>query len=305
LVGLMAQEVGVAPPVQSFEDTREAKPLRLSKDEEIQVEDLTYGQQLGSGGFGAVFVGNWRGTEVAIKKIFVSDSASSRLLAELEAEVAALRDLQHERLVRFIGASLRPPDLLIVTEFMNGGSLHHVLHVQKTPLMFQQQMKLGLQVSEGVEYLHTRRKPVVHRDLKSLNVVLSSAFDAKICDFGLTQSMDATHISCKEGGAGGSPRYMAPELYDSEVGKITEKVDIWALGCVLIETFGGPLPYDDCSNIQQIIAKIIVQRQGPYVPRHIRADVRAVIQGCLNFDIRARSPATEILKGLEEASLAA
>ena len=63
----------------------------------------------------------------------------------------------------------------------------------------------------------------VHRDLKSLNIVLDLQYQAKICDFGLTQSMEKTHISLKEGANGGSPRYMAPECYDSK-GKITEKV---------------------------------------------------------------------------------
>ncbi|CAE7303970.1 unnamed protein product [Symbiodinium pilosum] len=143
---------------------------------------------------------------------------------------------------------------LVCTRFMPGGSLHHLLHKARTPLTLGTQSKMAIQVCEGVDFLHGHSPPVVHRDLKSLNIVLDRIYNAKICDFGLTQSMEKTHITLKEGGNGGSPRYMAPECYDCK-GKITEKVDVWALGCILVEVFGGPLPYDDCQNIQQIVAK--------------------------------------------------
>merc|ERR1711959_700339 len=152
--------------------------------------------------------------------------------------------------------------------------------------------------AEGVSFLHSLRPPVVHRDLKSLNIVLDSQrANLKICDFGLTQSMDNTHISLKGGGNGGSPRYMAPECYDSK-GKITEKVDVWAMGCILVEIFGGPLPYDDCTNIQQIVAKVLIDKQAPYVPRHIPAGVRTVIEACLIFDITNRTTSFDVYSKL-------
>merc|ERR1712066_949090 len=122
------------------------------------------------------------------------------------------------------------------------------------------------QICEGVAFLHSLSPPVVHRDLKSLNIVLDREYNTKICDFGLTQSMEKTHISLKDGNNGGSPRYMAPECYDYKGGKITEKVDVWAMGCTHIEIFGGPLPYDDCINIQQIVAKVLFDKVMPHIP---------------------------------------
>ena len=183
--------------------------------------------------------------------------------------------------MKFIGACMQYPFFSIVTEFMCAGSLHSLLHVNKVRVEYDNQMKLALQFSDGVQYLHTRRPLIVHRDLKSLNIVLDRMMNCKICDFGLTRSMDKTHLSLKDGGNGGSPRYMAPECY-SEHGKLTEKVDVWASGCILNEMFGGKLPFEECTQIQHIVKKLLVDRQGPRLHPALGASLRALIQGVLD-----------------------
>lgn len=181
--------------------------------------------------------------------------------------------------------------------------MHYLLHKAKTPLVVSQQAKMAQQVCEGVSFLHSLSPPVVHRDLKSLNIVLDLIYNAKICDFGLTQSMEKTHISLKEGGNGGSPRYMAPECYDCK-GKITDKVDVWALGCILVEAFGGPLPYDDCTNIQQIVAKVLIDKQLPYIPHHLPRGLRPIIEDCFQFDIKQRTTSQDVYSRLRQLRLA-
>mmetsp|Transcript_71132 Transcript_71132/g.180077 ORF Transcript_71132/g.180077 Transcript_71132/m.180077 type:complete len:387 (+) Transcript_71132:551-1711(+) len=292
------------PGTSSSSSASNVGALRLDRHEQIDFTELVQKECLGTGGFGAVYRGFFREKEVAIKKLFCEDGGniSPLQLEELEKEVAALRSLSHPRLVSFIAACLQPPNLCIVTEFMPGGSLHHLLHKSKIPLTLGQQAKMALQVCEGVAFLHSLTPPVVHRDLKSLNVVLDHAYNAKICDFGLTQSMDKTHISLKEGGNGGSPRYMAPECYDCK-GKITEKVDVWAMGCILVEVFGGPLPYDDCNNIQQIVVKILMEKQVPHIPHHLPRGVRPVVQDCFHFDIKQRSTAQDIYSRMRQLRL--
>lgn len=286
---------------------RPGSQLRLELREQIDIKDLKYNKEdcLGTGGFGSVYRGFFKDEEVAIKKIHCEDGGniSALQLEELEKEVANLKELNHPRLVRFIGASLQPPNLCIVTEYMAGGSLHHLLHKNKTTLTLQQQYRMSLQVSEGVAFLHSRVPPVIHRDLKSLNIILDRVYNAKICDFGLTQSMEKTHISLKDGNNGGSPRYMAPECYDSK-GKITDKVDVWAVGCLLVEIFGGPLPYDDCSNIQQIIAKLLIEKQLPHVPHYLPRGVRGICEDCFNFDVSQRAKSQDVLRRLRQLKLA-
>lgn len=284
-----------SPPVAKAEKPEEGQQLLLHKHEMIDFSQLIQKDCLGSGGFGAVYRGYLGSREVAIKKLFCEDGGniSPLLLEELRKEVAALRSLNHPRLVSFIGACLQPPNICIITEFMAGGSLHHLLHKARTPLTLATQSKMALQVCEGVDFLHGRSPPVVHRDLKSLNIVLDRIYNAKICDFGLTQSMEKTHITLKEGGNGGSPRYMAPECYDCK-GQITEKVDVWALGCILVECFGGPLPYDDCQNIQQIVAKVLIDKQLPYIPNHLPSGMRPIVEDCFQFDTRQRASSQNV-----------
>lgn len=293
-----------SPPVAKAEKPDEGQQLLLHKHEMIDFSQLIQKDCLGSGGFGAVYRGYLSSREVAIKKLFCEDGGniSPLLLEELRKEVAALRSLNHPRLVSFIGACLQPPNICIITEFMAGGSLHHLLHKARTPLTLATQSKMALQVCEGVDFLHGRSPPVVHRDLKSLNIVLDRIYNAKICDFGLTQSMEKTHITLKEGGNGGSPRYMAPECYDCK-GQITEKVDVWALGCILVECFGGPLPYDDCQNIQQIVAKVLIDKQLPYIPNHLPSGMRPIVEDCFQFDTRQRASSQNVYARMQRLGL--
>merc|ERR1719282_1745012 len=193
-----------------------------------------------------------------------------------------------------MGAALQPPSLCIVTEFMPNGSLHSLLHQRKESLVFSQRLDMALQVAEGVAFLHGQSPPFVHRDLKSLNVVLDFALNCKLCDFGLTQSMEKTHISRRQN-EGGSPRYMAPELFDSK-GKITEKVDIWALGCLILEVFTSRLPHEECQTIQQVMAKTLVNRQLPF--SDVGPELQPLMDLYFEFDPKLRITAPQVLEGL-------
>eukprot|EP00918_Siedleckia_nematoides_P013992 GHVU01030384.1.p2 GENE.GHVU01030384.1~~GHVU01030384.1.p2 ORF type:complete len:227 (+),score=39.26 GHVU01030384.1:52-681(+) len=150
-----------------------------------------------------------------------------------------------------------------------------------------------MDIAKGVEFLHD--KPVVlHRDLKPLNIVLDENWNAKICDFGLarTMTMSETHVIITR--PAGTPIYMAPESFD-KTNKITEKADIWALGCVINELFGGGTPYPRC-NVPQIIKKLN-NKEGPRIA-DAPPNVKAIIQSCLCFDVRERATATQVVKAL-------
>merc|ERR1712060_453704 len=180
---------------------------------------------------------------------------------------------------------------------MSGGSLYDRLFGQRRgerPFTIAQKHLIACQMAEGLAFLHSQR--VVHRDLKSMNILLDRQEHAKICDFGLAQQMDlsATSIGRKIDGEGGSPRYMAPECYDAAHGKLTEKVDVWALGCILIELFGGVLPYAECSSMAQLSARMLVERRPPEVPQVVPPMFVQVIRRCVNFDPSSRCTAAEL-----------
>jgi len=182
---------------------------------------------------------------------------------------------------------------------MPGGSLHHLLHVRRIQLPLPHALNMTLQLADGVTYLHSQNPTVVHRDLKSLNVVLDLHLNVKICDFGLTESMTATHITKKNNG--GSPRYMAPELFKTgPEHKITEKVDIWALGCIFVEIFGGPLPYEQCNSLVELV-RLMDAKRAPTIPPNIIPMIGQVIQACLTFDFIRRPAARELFEDLKTA----
>merc|ERR1711957_663235 len=213
------------------------------------------------------------------------DSTAEVVLQDLAREIESFRYLRRKRLVRFIGAVLEMPHPCVVTEYMPGGSLHHLLHVRKLKLPTLHATNMCLQVVDGVLYLHSQAPIVVHRDLKSLNVVLDLRLNIKICDFGLTESMEQTHITKKNNG--GSPRYMAPELFDTKT-KITEKIDVWAMGCIFVEIFGGPLPYEQINNLADLTREMLVNKRTPDVPTYIPQQARDIVCTCLKFDYRLR-----------------
>jgi len=263
---------------------------------------LVFGKVLGSGGFGSVYKGSYKGEEVAIKKLHPVDGAVSQIqIEEFKKEVDILTALRHHRLVKFYGAAFTPPNLCMVLEFMPNGSLYDLLHNKKDePLAFIDKLTIATQITEGIEFLHGRTPPFVHRDLKSMNVILDFALNIKLCDFGLTQSMEKTHITRRGDNEGGSPRYMAPELFDNK-GKITEKVDIWALGCLVLEIFTRSLPHADCSSIQQVITKSLVRKEKPFDSQakgEVSDELWTMSELCLEFNPKSRLDAACFLEGL-------
>eukprot|EP00747_Dinoflagellata_sp_TGD_P039142 gnl/TRDRNA2_/TRDRNA2_140088_c0_seq1.p1 gnl/TRDRNA2_/TRDRNA2_140088_c0~~gnl/TRDRNA2_/TRDRNA2_140088_c0_seq1.p1 ORF type:complete len:381 (+),score=65.07 gnl/TRDRNA2_/TRDRNA2_140088_c0_seq1:39-1145(+) len=268
---------------------RNDNSISLFAEECIRPEEIIYGRQLGAGGSGAVFQGHWRGQECAIKKI-----SGFAHFEEIKKEIKALRGLKHPRLVRFIGACIQPPTLLVVTEFMCGGSLHDRLFGnRREPLLApMQRWVIACHCCEGLAFLHASR--VVHRDLKSMNVLLDSGHNAKLCDFGLAQQMESTHLARRTEGEGGSPRYMAPECYETGYGKLTEKVDVWALGCIFIEIFTNSLPYADCVTMQQLSKRILVDKRPPEVPRTVPGPLIAPVQRCFSFQAAMRPSAADM-----------
>eukprot|EP00930_Biecheleria_cincta_P026382 TRINITY_DN18600_c0_g1_i1.p1 TRINITY_DN18600_c0_g1~~TRINITY_DN18600_c0_g1_i1.p1 ORF type:complete len:735 (+),score=91.77 TRINITY_DN18600_c0_g1_i1:136-2205(+) len=273
----------------------------LTEPEKVRYADLEFTERLGQGEFGEVFRGVYRNEEVAIKQLFFDENMTELINSDLAREIESFRHLKHKRLVRFIGACLEMPHLCLVTEYMPGGSLHHFLHVKKKSLPLDHACNICAQIADGVQYLHSQNPKIVHRDLKSLNVVLDLSLNVKICDFGLTESMERTHITKKNNG--GSPRYMAPELFDCKT-KITERIDVWAMGCIFVEICGGPLPYEQITTLADLTKEMLVHRRVPDIPGFIHEEMRRVCASCLSFDYRKRpssKQAWEMLKAAKRA----
>jgi serine/threonine protein kinase len=281
------------------------KQIQLSPGELLCLTDLAFGEEMGAGGFGSVYKGTLRGEQVAIKKMRLQDghSVTQEQLDDFFKEVANLQGLRHPRLIRYIGVAIEIPVICIVTELAPRGSLYQLLYRERERLDVAKRRELCLQIVEGVAFLHSQKPVRVHRDLKSQNVVLDADLNAKICDFGLTESMETTHISRRDQ-EGGSPRYMAPESFDPRK-KITEKIDIWALGCLVAEILSNRVPHSDCANVGQVARKLLVDHVGPYQDgwaNHLDPEVLRVVSQCFAFKPEERPSAQglyEQLNGLD------
>jgi len=287
------------PPGQPRGQQRTAVETMKEQGVILNIDELSFDKVLGQGGFGSVYRGRYRGAEVAIKKMHPPQEGNVKpeQIAEFQKEVENLHALNHPRLVAFIGVAVQAPALCIVTEFMNNGSLYALLHEKKQFIPSYQRNTISVHVAEGIVFLHTMNPPMVHRDVKSLNVVLDLQLNAKLCDFGLTQSMEKTHISRRDNEFG-SPRYMAPELFHSK-GKVTEKVDVWALGCVVLEVCTSQIPHQDEDNVQAVMKKCLLERQWPYTDfRGDAAKLRVVAELCFEYHPTYRVAAARILDEL-------
>lgn len=202
---------------------------------------------LGEGGFGSVFKACFDDNCLAaVKKI---DSGGQDSEKEFENEVDLISRIQHPNIISFLGYCIHGNTRLIVYELMHNGSLETQLHgpSRGSALSWHLRMKIALDAARGLEYLHEHCTPaVIHRDLKSSNILLDTNFNAKIADFGLAITVgNQNKNSIKLSGTLG---YVAPEyLLD---GKLTEKSDVYAFGVVLLELLMGRKPIEKLAPSQ-------------------------------------------------------
>ncbi|KAG6514135.1 hypothetical protein ZIOFF_024476 [Zingiber officinale] len=223
--------------------------LNISHYQIIKNEDLEELRELGSGTYGTVYHGKWRGTDVAIKRIKKScftgrSSEQERLTKEFWREAEILSQLHHPNVVAFYGVVKDGPGgtMATVTEFMVNGSLRHVLLRKDKYLDRRKRLIIAMDAAFGMEYLHS--KNIVHFDLKCDNLLVNlkdqSRPICKVGDFGLSKIKRNTLVS---GGVRGTLPWMAPELLNGSSNKVSEKVDVFSFGIVMWEILTGEEPY--------------------------------------------------------------
>ncbi|KAI3729567.1 hypothetical protein L6452_18228 [Arctium lappa] len=195
---------------------------------------------LGSGGFGSVYKGCLAdGTEVAVKELKIGGGQGER---EFSAEVEIISRIHHRYLVSLVGYCISENKRLLVYEYVPNNTLYFHLHGSELVLDWPTRVKVASGAARGIAYLHEDCHPrVIHRDIKSSNILLDKNFEARVADFGLAKlAADLnTHITTRVMGTFG---YMAPEYASS--GKLTEKSDVFSFGVVLLELITGRKPVD-------------------------------------------------------------
>uniref|UniRef100_A0A8C2FZP2 non-specific serine/threonine protein kinase n=1 Tax=Cyprinus carpio TaxID=7962 RepID=A0A8C2FZP2_CYPCA len=239
-------------PSSSSEDRNKMKTLgrRDSSDDwEIPEGQITLGQRIGSGSFGTVYKGKWHG-DVAVKMLNVTAPTPQQLQA-FKNEVGVLRKTRHVNILLFMGYTTKP-QLAIVTQWCEGSSLYHHLHIIETKFEMIKLIDIARQTAQGMDYLHA--KSIIHRDLKSNNIFLHEDLTVKIGDFGLATVKSRWSGSHQFEQLSGSILWMAPEVIRlQDKNPYSFQSDVYAFGIVLYELMSGALPYSNINNRDQII----------------------------------------------------
>ncbi|KAM3223219.1 hypothetical protein ACQJBY_056892 [Aegilops geniculata] len=204
------------------------KPVEFTYQELFNAtEGFNITHKIGQGGFGAVYYAELVGEKAAIKKMDMK--ATQEFLAELKA----LTHVHHLNLVRLIGYCTES-SLFLVYEFVENGNLsQHLRGTGYEPLSWAQRVRIALDSTRGLEYIHEHTVPVyIHRDIKSANILIDKNTHAKVADFGLAKLTEVGGASLQTRVVG-TFGYMPPEYF--QYGEVSRKVDVYAFGVVLYE----------------------------------------------------------------------
>ncbi|RZC89074.1 hypothetical protein C5167_030767 [Papaver somniferum] len=265
-----------------------------SLDYDILWEDLTIGEQIGQGSCGTVYHGLWCGSDVAVK-VFSKIEYSGDLLRAFRQEVLLMKRLRHPNVLLFMGAVASPQHMCIVTEFLPRGSLFQFLQRSTQKLDWRRRVLMALDIARGMNYLHCCNPPIVHRDLKSSNLLVDKNWNVKVGDFGLSKLKHQTFLSTLTGK--GTPQWMAPEVLRNE--RSDEKSDVYSYGVVLWEIATQKIPWDNF-NSMQVIGAVGFMDQRPDIPKEMDPPWVSIIESCWHSDPKCRPTFQELLEMLKD-----
>ncbi|XP_024393860.1 serine/threonine-protein kinase STY46 [Physcomitrium patens] len=260
-------------------------------DWEIDSSQLKFVRKVTSGSSGDLYQGSYCGQAVAIK-VLKSERMNDNLRVEFQHEVFIMRKIRHKNIVQFIGACTKPPNLCIVTEYMSGGSVSDYLHQQKSVLKMPMLLRVAIDVSKGMDYLHQNK--IIHRDLKAANLLMDENEVVKVADFGVARVQAQSGIMTAETG---TYRRMAPEIIEHK--PYDCKADVFSFGVVLWELITGQVPYTYLTPLQAAVG-VVQKGLRPTIPENIHPKFNELLQRCWKADPTERPGFSEITVLLEE-----
>ncbi|XVE67212.1 hypothetical protein DITRI_Ditri08aG0142000 [Diplodiscus trichospermus] len=285
-------------PTRDFEETRtngDQNYVTIPSDGtdvwEIDPRHLKFENKVASGSYGDLYKGTYCSQEVAIK-VLKPERINTDMQKEFAQEVYIMRKVRHKNVVQFIGACTKPPSLCIVTEFMSGGSVYDYLHKQKGVFKLPSLLKVAIDVSKGMNYLHQNN--IIHRDLKAANLLMDENEVVKVADFGVARVKAQSGVMTAETG---TYRWMAPEVIEHK--PYDHKADVFSFGIVLWELLTGKLPYEYLTPLQAAVG-VVQKGLRPTIPKHTNPKLTELLERCWQQDPTLRPDFSEIIEILQQ-----
>lgn len=253
---------------------------RMLHFQQLPLREVKQGREICITNKSSVFMANWRGSEVVLKTIKADlktkDDTDSREVLEISHkemihEINILSQMRHPNVISMLGGNIDQENPFFLTEYCGGGDVESYLQRQrqrtggiyKTPLRLA--MQWATSFAEALAYMHGLQNPVIHRDLKPMNLLLTSTLTLKVADFGIAKVMQSSVSQTpapKMSGGVGTWRYMAPEVVRFQ--QYTDRIDVYAFGLIVYLILTGRQPFDDfAKNDPELILKAYLRGEEP------------------------------------------
>lgn len=264
----------------------------------ITFDELRFIRILSKGAYGEVWLGQYETQQVAIKKLLLEKCQLTRSIEEFAGEIQLMCTLQHRNIVSLCGVSwYELQNLCAILEYMEAGDLNEVLEKNRERFTWQhEKISIAMDIAEGLVYLHSLRPVVVHRDLKSKNVLLDCEYHAKLSDFGVSRE---TLINETMTLGVGTLLWTAPEIIEGK--KYSEKADIYSLGVVLSEMDTCEIPFSDVKSTKggrlpgmQLAQLVRLGKIRVSLRDDCPSSLRELIMDCTQLDTEARPSSMQV-----------
>lgn len=293
----------VIPPQQDHQIHSEKTKLDIIpeevNDESVVKENIFFGYTIpfsdiqiqgiiGKGTFGQVYQATIQGYSVAVKELFLPESQTEQdeVLHDFEKEVKIISMLRHPNIIQFYGCVFENPHFCLVTELCKGSVFGLLLMVgmKKVNITWRICMDIAIAVAKAILYLHTFTPQILHRDLKSENLLLTDQFICKLTDFGLSRILNHSNATLQMTLCG-TPSWVAPEIFRGEA--YSSAVDVYAFGIVLWELFCFQKPYEnkDPVNLPYLVA---LEHLRPPILPHLPESLVHLMTDCWSPNIITR-----------------
>ncbi|KAF9158935.1 hypothetical protein DFQ26_007099, partial [Actinomortierella ambigua] len=243
---------------------------------------------IGSGAYGRVYSAFWKGRKVAVKKFSVAQTDTSRTAA-IQREIEILRELADRHIIQFYGTAFHEGKLVLIMDYADGGSLERAINTRRLG-DWSTKTRIAQEIARGLAYIH--HEGIIHRDLKSMNVLLTRYMEVKLCDFGLATVQLQTSTMSKT--PKGTFRWMAPEVLDLDPTYST-KSDMYALGMVMWEMAANcTIPFKNQADILMVIT-FVQTGEREKLPTDTPDDYRKWVERCWAQNPLDRPEASEMV----------